>query len=665
MPQLISDDGATQTFMGDDGQQFQVAKAFVPPSFGEQLAPPPSFDQLTGPPGNAQPDPGPPPPVAPELQGAPEPGFVPPSFPAGHPLANPPPGAAPGAPPSPAPATPGAPPPAAAPDGLADPFAPPPEAPAMGPAPEAGPPSIAPTGPLKTPEEQAAAGVTSLQAQSDSNYRQSQAHQAQAKSDEMEQAAHNARQAELDRRAAAEAKQVELDRKVHTDRIAKATDQYAHFKAETIPGDRVMWAYVAAAIAQLGQAWNGQRGQPNPAMGIINQAIDRKAQEQVAKREGIGKTVGLERDRLDDFNAGAKSSAEALDSIRAAESKRYANYLDLSAKKMTSVDDAEKAKQTAVALRSQADGLVAGAANTRTANEAAARKLALEQADKDREFALKQHAQATVDAEKHAVYDPKTGLTHLVGGGGKGSKITPQLMLSAREKGLEWFTGKDGKPDLRPIAGLPADPTQEKAAAELRKANADATEAERRISPDVLGISGLRREPTPEQKKAKQPGDFILARDSAEGGKVADEKGAVDNASALIDHMIALRTKSGWTSDTRKSPEWQQAKSTFNSAIQQIQQAEGFKRLTDTDHDLILGQLGMTDTTGVRDPLPGLMQARANLINNFNGHLKSVDHQAARRRDFDNPPRRGARNCHGLHTRSNPPRHWRRPLISP
>ena len=80
-----------------------------------------------------------------------------------------------------------------------------------------------------------------------------------------------------------------------------------------------------------------------------------------------------------------------------------------------------------------------------------------------------------------------------------------------------------------------------------------------------------------------------------------------------LDDLLNLR--SGWTSDTVKSKEWQEVKQSYTTALGIAKDVLGLGALSGPDMNLIENFLGGAEPTGVRDPMPGILRARENIQN--------------------------------------------------
>jgi hypothetical protein len=109
-----------------------------------------------------------------------------------------------------------------------------------------------------------------------------------------------------------------------------------------------------------------------------------------------------------------------------------------------------------------------------------------------------------------------------------------------------------------------------------------------------------------------------LFRTEEFAGKLAKSKGAVDSASRLIDKMLLARKKYGWSTDLLKSPEWREMQANFTQLNLEKKDADGLGVIAGPDLVLLHGSLGTSDVTEVRDPTPGLLAARRNMIDKVN-----------------------------------------------
>lgn len=141
-------------------------------------------------------------------------------------------------------------------------------------------------------------------------------------------------------------------------------------------------------------------------------------------------------------------------------------------------------------------------------------------------------------------------------------------------------------------------------------------------------VSKIRRENAPEQLALQQgveqlkdvngnPLKFI------KNEKVADAYEASDNAVRLLDELIALREDYGGSTDLMKSPEWRRAHVKFANLLLNQKTRDQLGALTGSDIELEAKKLGTNDPTEWRDPRPGLIEARNQIVEGMNTTLRS------------------------------------------
>jgi hypothetical protein len=113
---------------------------------------------------------------------------------------------------------------------------------------------------------------------------------------------------------------------------------------------------------------------------------------------------------------------------------------------------------------------------------------------------------------------------------------------------------------------------------------------------------------------------FYASGDQTEAKKLRAAAGDTTSLVGLMDKIVELRAKYGWSSDLLKSPEWQQMQAS-GAFAQLVSKGEGVFQLgvlTGPDVDIIGKATGIKDPTELRDPTPGIKAARVNLIDRFN-----------------------------------------------
>lgn len=110
----------------------------------------------------------------------------------------------------------------------------------------------------------------------------------------------------------------------------------------------------------------------------------------------------------------------------------------------------------------------------------------------------------------------------------------------------------------------------------------------------------------------------VLFRNDTVAADIAGGKAALDSGARLIDKITLARAKYGWSSDLVRSPEWREAQADYSALLLQKKNTDHLGVLSDSDIELEGRALGTKDPTEVRDPTPGLMTARKNMVDDFN-----------------------------------------------
>lgn len=109
-------------------------------------------------------------------------------------------------------------------------------------------------------------------------------------------------------------------------------------------------------------------------------------------------------------------------------------------------------------------------------------------------------------------------------------------------------------------------------------------------------------------------GTPFIAQGTPEGvEKLRDKVAATRTLVRLMDE--ARRIRSGWTSDTARSKEWQELKANWAAAQGVAKDVLGLGALSGPDMELVNRFIGSDDPTAWRDPEAGISKARKNVIN--------------------------------------------------
>jgi hypothetical protein len=120
-------------------------------------------------------------------------------------------------------------------------------------------------------------------------------------------------------------------------------------------------------------------------------------------------------------------------------------------------------------------------------------------------------------------------------------------------------------------------------------------------------------------------GNPVKFRDETYAGKIADTKADVATGVSLIDEMIRARNDAGgWTSDLVKSEKWRNLQQAAAAWLLKSKNADQLGVLSGSDLELEMKKLtGGTDLTGIHDPIPQLINARAHMLNDLHSKISS------------------------------------------
>lgn len=399
-----------------------------------------------------------------------------------------------------------------------------------------------------------------------------------------------------------------------TAKAEAATQAYADHKInEPEPG----WGQILAwVLGGIGAALN--KSDRNP---VIEQ-WDRMTAENIRRQEADRARLGNLADRagadLDRFVAHAKDRESAFNYRMAGEAERFARELEVTAQKYGGKTAQANAAAGAAQVRQKGDAYRAAAVERDWQHGQAEAKLELD----------KFQAAEAVKARKAQI---GLGYANLREG-------QRQFALTQEQRAKEF------------------DATMALRAQEVDNEAAKLEAAGRSEQAKIL------REQAKEERELAIGGGLALTNPVMKGGKpLADEKGtlleadgtafkapdpvsaqklrmqvgATVTAAQLLDEMIRLRNAHGWSSDLFKKPEWRQLKSNMSAVILESKNAGELGALSGPDMTLVEGILATKDPTEFRDPTPGLMQARKNMILKTRNALQVARYSRAM--EFDVP----------------------------
>jgi hypothetical protein len=100
---------------------------------------------------------------------------------------------------------------------------------------------------------------------------------------------------------------------------------------------------------------------------------------------------------------------------------------------------------------------------------------------------------------------------------------------------------------------------------------------------------------------------------------------AARSVARLMDEVTRLR--SGWTSDSARSEEWQRIKANWAQVKGLAKNLLKLGALSESDYELVDGFIGSPDPTGYRDPTAGILKARENLIQSTQDALAGAGYE--------------------------------------
>lgn len=467
------------------------------------------------------------------------------------------------------------------------------------------PDQIAPPTPVPAPPP-----VESLQAAEDRAMAAGQiaAQQADDRAALMQEAQRKAQ--ELDAARAQAAADIQRHREAVQAQADKAIQDYVDFDMKPAEKSNGVGNVLALIFGGIGNVLMGQGGAANPVIGILDKKADAAARERAAKAAKLAANADLRGRQVDSIAAFAKDSDSYYAAAKAAELENYARQIEVAASGYDSQKEQLKAQDVVAQLRAQAAASAAAAAE-------AEHKRQLE----DAKFGLDQY-KASTDRYQAETGRKQVGLGYA------------NLGENRRQFDLSFVEGQkqhafDNEMKLRnldlEIQKAQAEGRQKDVSSLREQREAEAADAARSIGVVPTTETDDKGNPIGIAWKelSQSDGKPFRAADSKRAQELTSKMAATTEAVGLLDRLIRMREKYGWSADTFKSPEWQQMKADYGRLVLVSKDEGGLGALSGPDMGLLHSVLGTPDPTEVRDPKAGLAQARANMVSSFNTTLRA------------------------------------------
>lgn len=346
----------------------------------------------------------------------------------------------------------------------------------------------------------------------------------------------------------------------------------------------------------IGGLYASRKGGPNIGLEILDRAVDRDIAAQQAN-------IGNARSAIAELRAAGMSDFEAKQAIRIGAYKQALGQIQ------AKMQDFDPAGSTAARMAQQAlevEGRIAQAA------EAGRRNFV------DEELKRRKDQRETLETmAKLREADAK--LARSMGGiGGAPSKALDKQKFGADELGLMF----PGKP--LPTDGIP------RTIREYDQWVATASKGEELISKQRTNAQF--DEEQDRQLAVRGPdGKFLLGddekpvrmKDVGEAKELTKSIADTDEYLRMMDEVLRLRKKYGWSSDLVKSPEWRKVKTLWGEAVLQKKDVNKLGALTGPDLERLHEAMGSDDPTSLRDPTPGIETARQSAVEKLKTNLRT------------------------------------------
>ena len=330
-------------------------------------------------------------------------------------------------------------------------------------------------------------------------------------------------------------------------------------------------ALLSIALSGIGEALAG-RGGKNPALDLMRSMMEDNVRAQIRERDQLGKRIGIARSSIDTYRQAGADEEEVFRFKMAEDLERKAREAEVIAGKYAAPEAKARALATAAQFRQMgaeyAGKLAEGRAERSFREEQAAFQNQMARSAEARGWAG--HALNRAQFEWQKEFQNKSLEQAAAKAAAEGNAEEAKLI---RERGI----------------GGQAVPTRD----------------------DKGNIVGERQD----LLRNRDGSIFVPAGSVASVDKLRDAKASSDTLVSLLEEARRIRT--GWTSDSAKSPEFQQLKANWSAAKSVAKDAIGLGALSGPDMELIDGFIGTGDPTQWRDVDAGIAKA----INNVSGMM--------------------------------------------
>lgn len=351
-----------------------------------------------------------------------------------------------------------------------------------------------------------------------------------------------------------------------------------------------------------------KQGGPNQALQMIDREVDLQIDAQKFKLAAKQKELARRGASINEQLALASDVHQENERFRIASYTRVQNQI---ASEMQNYDPRGKSAielgKTYAAISQQRQAALVKFQDTQFANYKDALKFAADQRKADDE-----HRKSMLES---------AGLERKLAGGIGGGAAKPKEMVNRAK-----LAGEGVDTALLPPEGV--EMTREEWDKRTRsiKGSSEASKAlGESLADAVSDVSTEDGEPyraaTPEEAKA-----------------LREKKAAVDSAVSIIDNVLRLRGKNGWTSDVMKSDAWQNMKTDWAQLMLQKKNIEQLGAISGSDMDLMTDALGASDPTSLQSHEAGIRRARYNTVQGFDQALNAKKRQGSKKPKPYSPP---------------------------
>lgn len=401
----------------------------------------------------------------------------------------------------------------------------------------------------------------------------------------------------------------------------KAANDFATY--DVTPDEKVgVGTVIAMIFGGIGNVLARNYTGANPVIAILKRKADAAARARQTEQAKLGQLANMRTAAVDNATSWAKDAQAQFSATKAGLLESYAREIESRAAGFAAPAEIAKGEQAAAKIREAAAAARAEAAEAEHTRQIADARLTLDQNKAITDRFQAQTARKAVGAQFARIGEDRRQFNI-----GRDDSIAEKdrrykLDLAALDLEIE-KAAKSG--DSQGVAVK----REQREAMESDRARSIGVmpQAVKDEKGNVIGVAAKEplQAPTPKIGPDGKPvldadGNPVMEQIVFRGTTpersraLANKIAAVNKTIAVVDSIIRLREKYGWSSTLMESPEWRQMQVDYAQGILTKKDLDGLGALTGPDVTIEARSIGTKDPTEMRDPLPGLLKSRHNML---------------------------------------------------